>query len=66
MNEDWINTEEATKLSRYSAQYLRRIIRQKRVKAQKWGRDWQISQSSLEDYMEKAKGSNDLRKGPRT
>jgi hypothetical protein len=66
MTEDWINTEEAVKLSGYSAQYLRRIVRQQRVKAQKWGRDWQISRLSLLEYVGIAKGTTDSRKGPRT
>ena len=48
---DWITTTEACELSGYTPNYLRDLIRAKKVKAQKWERSWQISRTSLETYL---------------
>ncbi len=50
MATDWITTVEAVKLSSYNAEHIRRLIRSQKVKAQKWGREWQISKASLLAY----------------
>lgn len=47
---DWINTQEAAELTGYSVQYIRRLMRQGRVVAKKWLRDWVISKQSLLEY----------------
>ena len=44
---DWITTAEAVRLSGYDVEYIRRLARSGKVKAQKWGREWQVSKSSL-------------------
>jgi excisionase family DNA binding protein len=62
---DWIITTEASELSGYSEQYIRRLIRQKKLKAEKkGGRHW-VDKQSLLDYMKAAKESDDKRQGPR-
>jgi excisionase family DNA binding protein len=66
MAKDWITVKEASDLSGYNAQYIRRLVRQKKIKSQKWVRDWQISRSSLMAYVRAAKISHDTRKGPRS
>jgi excisionase family DNA binding protein len=66
MAEDWITVKEASALSGYSAQYIRRLVRKKRIKSEKWVRDWMLSRSSLMAYVRAAEKSIDSRKGPRT
>ncbi len=56
----WLTTEEAGHLTGYNLEYIRRLVRSRKVEAQKWGRDWMVSQTSLTAYMEKAE-----RRGPR-
>lgn len=48
---DWITTAEAVKLSGYHIERLRELAREDKIKAQKWGIQWQISRSSLLDYL---------------
>ena len=60
---DWITTAGAARLSGYNAAYLRELIRTGKVKAQKWGRDWQVSRASLLAYMRAAEKSADKRRG---
>ncbi len=56
----WLTTEDAAHLTGYNLEYIRRLVRTKKVQAKKWGRDWMVSQASLTAYMEKAE-----RRGPR-
>lgn len=63
--DDWITTTEATRLSGYHPYYLRELIRTGKVKAQKWGRDWQVSRKSLTAYIHEAEKSADNRRGAR-
>ena len=65
MAEDWITVNEASELSGYSSQYVRRLVRQKKIKSKKWVRDWMISVSSLKAYLQDAEKSSDPRRGPR-
>lgn len=66
MAEDWITTAEAARLSGYHSVYLRELIKAGKIKAQKWGRDWQVSRVSLLAYMRAAEKSADKRRGART
>ena len=63
MAADWITTTEAKKISGYHPVYLRQLIRSGKIKAKKWGRDWQVSNSSLLAYIKAAEESGDKRKG---
>lgn len=47
---DPIKVETACRLTGYSNQYVRRLAREEKIVAQKWGNDWIISQSSLMDW----------------
>jgi excisionase family DNA binding protein len=47
---EWITTQEAARLTGYSVEYIRRLVRQGRVVAKKWLRDWIISRHSLLEY----------------
>lgn len=48
---DWITTTEACKLSGYTPDYLRDLIHERKIKAQKWGRSWQVSRISVQAYL---------------
>ncbi len=51
MAPEWISTEEAAELSGYSVEYIRRIMRRKKVKAEKRGSMWWIDKASMEKYV---------------
>ena len=47
---EWVTVAEASELTGYSVQYLRRIARQGRIKARKWVNAWMIDRAALLDY----------------
>ena len=64
MDDDWISTTEASKLSGYHPVHIRRLIRTKDVKAQKFATIWMVSRRSLLAYLgEQAKRGE--RRGPK-
>jgi excisionase family DNA binding protein len=65
--QDFITVEEAIRLSGYTAQYLRRMARQGRIQAMKFGHFWMVNLESLQDYIERSQslGIEDRRYGPR-
>jgi hypothetical protein len=48
---DWITTTEATQISGFHPDHLRVLVREGRIKGQKWGREWQVSRRSLLVYL---------------
>ena len=64
-DDDWITSTEALQITGFNADYLRRILRSGKVKARKWGREWQVSKSSLLKYLRTGDESPDKRRGPR-
>jgi excisionase family DNA binding protein len=65
MAEEWLTTEQAAELSGYHPYYLRELVREGKVEAQKFGPVWQISKTSLQTYLVSAEKSGDKRRGPR-
>jgi excisionase family DNA binding protein len=65
--QDFITVEEAIRLSGYTAQYLRRMARQGRIQAMKFGHFWMVNLESLQRYIERTQslGIDDRRYGPR-
>ena len=61
---DWITTTQAAEFSGYHAEYLRTLVREGKVKGQKFGPIWQVSKKSLQEYLERAMGLKDRRHGP--
>jgi hypothetical protein len=57
---DWLTASEAAYLTGYNIQYIRRLVRTKKVKSKKWGREWMINGTSLFTYI----GEN-RRRGPK-
>jgi hypothetical protein len=51
MANDWITTPEAVKVSGYTADHLRTLIRQGRIKAKKVLVVWLVSRKSLDAYL---------------
>ncbi len=64
MNE-WITTDDAVKLSGYSAEYIRRLIRTDKLRARKFGPVWQVDKVDLVDYIDESTRSKDGRRGPK-
>ncbi len=56
----WLTSSEAARLTGYNLEYIRRLVRAKKIEAKKWGRDWMISRASILRYKEMEK-----RRGPR-
>ncbi len=52
--EDWLTTYDAARVSGYNPDYIRQLIRSKKVLGRKWGPSWQVSRKSLEEYIKKA------------
>jgi len=55
MKADWITTDEAQKLTGYHPVHLRKLLLSGKIKGQKWGRQWQVSRSSLGIYLKRIK-----------
>ena len=64
MASDWITTEEALEMSGYHEEHLRELLREGKIKAQKWSFVWQISRSSLQAYLKQVKELGEKR-GPK-
>ena len=62
---DWITTTEAVSLTGYHVNYVRRLLKTGKVKSQKWGREWQVSRSSLLAYVQKIENMG-RKRGPKT
>lgn len=62
--DDWITTAQAAEISGYHIEYIRKLITARKINARKWMRDWQVSQKSLEMYMDQMKGRGEKR-GPK-
>jgi excisionase family DNA binding protein len=62
---DWITMGEAVQLSGYHPKHLGRLLRSGKIVAQKWGRDWQISRSGLQDYLRQIEQAG-AKRGPKT
>lgn len=49
--EDWLTTYEAARISKYELDYIRKLIRAKKITGRKWGQSWQVNRSSLMEFM---------------
>lgn len=63
MADEWISTSEASKLSGYHAEHIRKLIREKRVKARKFMILWLVSRKSLEAYLKEQKAKHGEKRG---
>ena len=51
---EWISVTEAARLTSYHPEHIRELIREGRVKAQKFATVWQIDRASLVAYVRRA------------
>jgi len=51
--EEWLTTFEASRISDYELDYIRKLIRAGKIEGRKWGQSWQVSRQSLLDFLEK-------------
>ena len=65
MAEKWITTGEAAELTDYEPEYLRRLLRNKKIQGKKFGPVWQINRDSLLSYLQSSQISDDKRRGPK-
>jgi excisionase family DNA binding protein len=63
--EDFLTIDEATELTGYSDQYLRRMAKEGKLRAVKRSHFWLIDRFSLEAYFQAAQHTDDQRFGPR-
>ncbi len=49
--EDWLTTYEAVQLSGYELDYIRKLVRAKKIRGRKWGQSWQVSRKSLQEFL---------------
>jgi excisionase family DNA binding protein len=61
-----ITVQEASEITGYNVQYLRRLLRAEKLDAIKVGQIWLINLASLQAYINLAISSNDLRCGPKS
>lgn len=50
---DYVSVEEASEISGYSTQYIRRLLRQDKINGTKKGYMWWIDLESLKEYKQK-------------
>lgn len=66
MSNEWLSVNEASKLSGYHPEYIRRLIRDGEIEAKKFSIVWQVRSQSLLDYLDSAKSKDDKRFTPKT
>jgi hypothetical protein len=59
--EDWLTTYEAANVSGYNPDYIRQLIRSKKVVGRKWGPSWQVNRRSLLAYQSQTEKLGDKR-----
>ena len=62
--EEWLTSYDAAQMSGYNPDYIRQLIRSKKVLGRKWGYTWQIHRQSLLAYMATAEKQGE-RRGPK-
>jgi hypothetical protein len=62
---DWLTVLEAAEISGYNAEYLRRLIRNRKIKDRKISFIYQINRKSLLGYLRKAENKTDKRYTPK-
>lgn len=61
----FLTIKEASNKTGYNPEYLRRLIRQEKIKAQKIGTVYLVDAESLDSYVESVIDPEDARTGPR-
>lgn len=61
VSEEWITTSDAAELSEYHPEHIRRLIRDGTITGKKFGIVWQVSLSSIQEYLEAMKQAGQKR-----
>lgn len=59
--EEWLTTYEAARISNYELDYIRKLIRARKIVGRKWGQSWQVSRQSLLDFMQEREAQGQKR-----
>lgn len=62
--EEWLTTYEAARLANFDPDYIRKLVRAKKVKGRKWGQAWQVHRESLLEYVRNSEAKGGKR-GPK-
>ncbi len=49
--EDWLTTYDAVRISGYELDYIRKLVRAKKITGRKWGQSWQVNRASLLEFL---------------
>ena len=63
---EWITVNEAAEISGYNAEYLRRLIRNRKIEWRKFSFMYQVNKKSLLKYLKKAEKETDKRYRPKS
>ena len=63
-DDEWITVSEAARISGYDEEHIARLCRQGRINARKFATVWQVSITSLSEYIAKAEKRGNKR-GPK-
>jgi len=66
MASDWITTEEAAEITGYHPEYLRKLIRNTKIYAEKKGNTWWVDRKAVLTYLAEAERSEDKRWGAKS
>ena len=64
-NDQWLTVTEAAELSGYNAEYLRRLMRDRKIEHRKFSFIYQVNRESLISYLKMAGSSQDKRYTPK-
>jgi len=62
---EWITVTQAAEISGYNAEYLRRLMRNKKIKFRKFSFIYQVNRESLLNYLKDAEKITDKRYTPK-
>ncbi len=62
---EWITVTQAAEISGYNAEYLRRLMRNKKIKFRKFSFIYQVNRESLLNYLKEAEKITDKRYTPK-
>ena len=59
--EDWLTTYEAVRISGYELDYIRKLVRAKKIIGRKWGQSWQVNRVSLDAFLKSRESRGEKR-----
>ena len=59
--EEWLTTYEAVRISGYELDYIRKVVRAKKIIGRKWGQSWQVNRVSLDEFLKSRESQGEKR-----